>query len=161
MIRVQLVLIDDAVYARTGQVAEAAETFYLAFGTDPDKLEVREINLTAENAGLCTAEVGAWYGFGHEPGAIDAPGGLHRNDGRYRHEGGVSGSQETAPYNQRMRAWADRTGFTRKNGKPGYTALAKGGYYHSSQLRAAYAGYLTALAGGQPGGEGAMLSAVT
>jgi len=147
VIRVQLLLGDDAIFARTGELVPAEETLYLALGDDPDHLEVVQVDLTAENAGKCRLEVGAWVRYGHPPGEIDAPGGLYKNDGRHRRPGSKMGSQEAALHYAQMRAWADQTGFAKSNGEPGYRKMEKGGYYHSTQLRQAFAVHLKALAG--------------
>lgn len=149
MIRVQLACLDDAEYARTGALVPADKTFYIAFGEDPGNLQIVQVDLAAANADKCRLEVGAWAGYGHPVGEIDAPGGLHKNGSRKR---GRMGSQENAVYNAQMRAWCDQTGFTcakgRRSGEPGYHASASGGgYYHSTELKQAFAAHLQALAG--------------
>lgn len=155
MIRVQLACLDDREYAQTGELVQADKTFYMAFGEDPDKLEVVQVDLTAANADKCRLEVGAWVSYGHAVGEIDAPGGLHKNGGSRRQRSRM-GTQDTASYNAQMRAWSDKTGFTcakgRNAGKPGYHEnVSGGGYYYSTELRQAFAAYLKELAEGRPG----------
>jgi hypothetical protein len=152
MIRVQLACLDDREFAVTGALVPADKTFYLAFGEDPDRMQIVQVDLAAANAGKFLLDVGSWAGYGHPVGEIDAPGGLHKNDGNYRRPASKMGSQENSQYNRQMRAWADKTGFIcakgRNAGKPGYHVNVSGaGYYYSSELRQAYAAYLAGIAG--------------
>lgn len=124
---------DDRIFAETGERVDADVTLYIAIGTDPDKLRICELDLTADNAALLRKELGPWTDVAHEPGHIRTePVYSTRSRGQ---------NPATHDYYRRMRAWADETGRGSQ-----YHPLEKGGWYYSPVLRREFAAHLRSIA---------------
>lgn len=139
---VQVIAGCDMTRAATGDVVPAQETVYLAFGTDPARMEIRELDLTGDWAARLREHVRPFLDASHEIGEVGVPGAASGH-----HDG-----SSAITYYRGLRAWADETSYADPDGKPGYHKLAKGGYYHSVRLRRAYAEHLVSVVrgGAQP-----------
>jgi hypothetical protein len=138
--RVQVFIGCDSHYAEGGELISSDETIYIAAGPDPDHLKVREVDLCAACALELRGRLQPFLDASHDPGEMDTPAGSteHKTPRRMRP------TAESMAYNDGMREWADRTGYTQPEGKPGYRQLGgRGGYYHSVALKRAYAEMLT------------------
>src|SRR5712675_2355950 len=96
---VQIIAACDMTKAATGEIAQAAETVYIAFGGDPKNLKVRELDL-AEDWGKELREfLEPYLNASHEPGDLVTPGGD-------AHSGERKNPGETRKFNEARRAWA-------------------------------------------------------
>lgn len=118
----------DMTRAVNSEHVAADETLYIALGTDPKNLKIRELDLTADWAKALREATAPFLAASHEPGQVSTPG--SELDGRTR-----ANDPRVRGYNDSMRAWAETAGYR-------VTTLAKGGYYYPAKTRNAYARHL-------------------
>jgi hypothetical protein len=124
---VQIIAACDMTKAQTGEVTPAAETVYLAFGGDPKKLDVRELDLSEEFSKDLHEFLLPYLNASHEPGDLITPGGndhpADENPGNVRE------------FNKARVAWAQANGYY-------VTKMVRGGYYPPVKTKQAYALHL-------------------
>ena len=124
---VQIIAACDMTKAVSGEISPAAETVYLALGTDPKKLEVRELDLSQDWAKELHDRVQPFIDASHEPGELITPGGeSHPSD---------NGPADTRGFNKARVTWAQAHGYN-------VTKMVRGGYYPPVKTRKAYALHL-------------------
>lgn len=120
---VQIIAACDMTKADTGEIVPAAETVYLAFGSDPKDLKVRELDLNEDWSKELHEFLLPYLNASHEPGDLVTP----VSDG-----GDTENKRE---YKKNMVAWAQKNGYN-------LTRLVRGGYYAPVKTRQAYAHHL-------------------
>jgi len=124
---VQIIAACDMTREQDGKVVEAAETVYLAFGSDPKNLKVRELDL-AENWGKELREFLLPYlDASHDPGDLVTPGGSD-----HPADDGPAGTRE---FNKARVEWAHAHGYK-------VTKMVRGGHYVPVRTKQAYAHHL-------------------
>jgi len=105
----------------------AEETLYLAIGPDPDKLDIRELDLTRDWAKALREAMAPFLDASHEPGEMGTP----DTPAASR----ASKNREVQEFNKARIEWAKAMGYN-------LTALVKGGYYPPAKTKRAYAHHL-------------------
>ena len=125
---VQIIAACDMTKASTGEIEPAAETVYLALGSDPKNLQVRELDLTEDWSKELHEFLLPFINASHEPGELVTPGGD-------AHPGERKNPGETRKFNEARLAWAQVNGYN-------MTKLVRGGWYAPSKTKRAYAHHL-------------------
>lgn len=124
---VQIIAACDMTKAQTGDITQAAETVYIAFGSDPKNLKVRELDLSQEWSKELHEFLLPYLNASHEPGELITPGGEdHPGDGEPADKRG---------FNKAQLAWAKEHGYST-------TPLVRGGTYFPVKTKKAYALHL-------------------
>lgn len=121
---VQIIAACDMTKAQSGEVVQAAETVYLAFGGDPENLKVRELDLSKEFSEELHEFLLPFLDASHEPGDLITPGADDAADPRNVRE-----------FNRSRVAWAQEHGYNA-------TKMVRGGYYVPVKTKKAYAHHL-------------------
>lgn len=124
---VRIIAACDMTKAQTGQVVEAAETVYIAFGSDPKNLQVRELDLDEEWSKELHEFLLPFLNASHEPGELVTPVSGNGDGG-----GNTDNKRE---YKKNLVAWAKAKGYN-------LTTLVRGGHYAPVKTRKAYALHL-------------------
>lgn len=122
---VQIIAACDMTKADTGEIVPAAETVYLAFGSDPNDLKVRELDLAGKWSEELHEFLLPYLDASHEPGDLVTP----ATDG-----GGDT--TDKRQYKRNNVAWAQRNGYN-------LTKLVRGGWYVPVKTKQAYAHHLS------------------
>lgn len=127
---VQIIAACDMTRAQTGAIEPAAETVYLALGSDPANLQVRELDLTGAWAKELREFLLPFLDVSHEPGELVTP---------VSDSGGTAGDtplQAARKYNKAMTAWAQSHGYK-------VTIGIRGKNYFPRKTKKAYALHLS------------------
>ena len=127
---VQIIAACDMTKAVSGEITPAAETVYLAFGSDPKNLKVRELDLNEDWAKELHEFLLPYLNASHEPGELITPGG---GDGT---GGTADATREKREYKKALVAWAQETGYN-------VTPLKRGGWYPPVKTKQAYAHHVS------------------
>jgi hypothetical protein len=125
---VQIIAACDMTRAQTGEIEQAAETVYLAFGADPKNLKVRELDLSEEWSKELHASLLPYLNASHEPGDLVTPGSDDTGD--------ADATREKKAYKKAMVAWAQANGYN-------VTRLVRGGWYPPVKTKQAYAHHVS------------------
>lgn len=126
---VQIVAACDMTKAETGEVTPAAETIYLAFGSDPRNLKVRELDLAEEFSKELREFLLPYLNASHEPGELITPG-----HGSGEHPGDENPGN-VREFNAARVAWAQANGYN-------VTKMVRGGWYPPVKTKQAYTHHL-------------------
>lgn len=125
---VQIIAACDMTKAGTGEIEPAAETVYIAFGSDPKNLKVRELDLSGDFSKELREFLLPYLNASHEPGDLITPGGGD-------HPADVKNPGDTRKFNEARVAWAQANGYN-------MTKLVRGGWYSPAKTKKAYAHHL-------------------
>jgi hypothetical protein len=120
---VRIISACDMTKAETGSVVDAAETVYIAFGSDPGSLKVRELDLSEEWSKELHAFLQPFLSASHEPGDLVTP----VND--------VRDTADKRAHKANLVRWAQANGYS-------ITRMVRGGYYVPVRTKQAYAHHL-------------------
>ena len=120
---VQIISACDMTKADTGEVVPAEETVYIAFGSDPDSLQVRELDLSGKWSEELRTFLQPFLSASHEPGDLVTPVSDPRD------------SVDKRAHKANLVRWAQATGYN-------MTRMVRGGWYVPVRTRTAYAHHL-------------------
>lgn len=124
----KLIATCDMTRAADGTTAEAAETLYLAFGTDAGRLKTVELDLSEPWARDLRDRLAPFLAAGHEPGFVAMPGEDVPAAGR-------ANAPSLRAWHRALRTWAKEHGYH-------LNKLDKGGWYYPRKTKSAYRAHM-------------------